>query len=111
MVLPCFNQSAGLASIVDGWVRALKKLDQPFEMIIVVDGSTDGSAETADGIAAREINVSVIRHGERRGYGAAIRTGLAASKHPLFLYSRNCFSQSIRPTSFPAAARTRCRAH
>jgi glycosyltransferase involved in cell wall biosynthesis len=87
MVLPCFNQSAGRASIVDGWVRALRKLDQPFEMIIVDDGSTDGSAETADGIAAREINVSVIRHGERRGYGAAIRTGLAASKHPLFLYS------------------------
>ena len=87
MVLPCFNQSAGLATIVDGWVRALKKLDQPFELLVVDDGSTDGSSKVAEGIAARETDVFVIRHGERRGYGAAIRTGLAAARHPLLFYS------------------------
>jgi glycosyltransferase involved in cell wall biosynthesis len=87
MVLPCFNQSAGLASIIDGWLRALKKLDQPFELLVIDDGSTDGSADIAASIAARDPDVSVIRHGERRGYGASIRTGLAAAKHPLLLYS------------------------
>jgi glycosyltransferase involved in cell wall biosynthesis len=87
VLLPCFNQAAGLSAIVDGWLRALNKLDREFELVLVDDGSTDGTHDVAGGFAARNPRVTVYRHDQRQGFGAALRTGVAAAQSPLVMYT------------------------
>jgi glycosyltransferase involved in cell wall biosynthesis len=53
----------------------------------VDDGSTDRSAALAEEWAGRHPRGRVLRHRVRSGFGAALRTGLAAARHPLFFYS------------------------
>jgi glycosyltransferase involved in cell wall biosynthesis len=68
-VIPCFNESATLATLV----RQVR--DWLPEVWVVDDGSTDATAECAEKAGAR-----VLRHVRNRGKGAALRTGLRAAQ-------------------------------
>jgi glycosyltransferase involved in cell wall biosynthesis len=87
VLLPAFNQAAGLDPIVENWLRALRRLERPVELIIIDDASTDDTGTVADKLAARHPEVRVLRHDARRGFGACLRTGLAAARHPLVFYA------------------------
>ena len=71
VVVPCFNESATLLEVV----RALRACPvQPLEILVVDDGSTDGSRE----IIQQELEPAGVRcayHDTNRGKGAALRTG------------------------------------
>lgn len=69
VVIPVHDEAASLPGVLAG----LARLDPPPAVLVVDDGSTDGSAERAAAVGA-----TVLRHGRRRGQGAALRTGLAA---------------------------------
>jgi glycosyltransferase involved in cell wall biosynthesis len=74
ILIPCFNEAATIRSLVQA---ALASEIRRTEIVIVDDGSTDGTAE----ILKREIEpqvAKVIYHPVNRGKGAALRTGLAA---------------------------------
>src|SRR5436305_1137532 len=87
VLLPVFNQSAGLEAIAESWLRVLAKLGRPFELIVVDDASTDESVAIAGKLAARHPDLRELRHEVRQGYGASLRTGLAAAVHPLIFYT------------------------
>lgn len=79
VVMPCFNEAATIDEIVK------RVLDSPWtnELIIVDDGSTDG---TRDRLAAiSDTRVNVILQPENRGKGAALRTGFAAATSPYLI--------------------------
>ena len=67
-ILPAYNEEVSIGSVV---LRARQHADR---VIVVDDGSHDHTAEVA-ALAGAE----VIRHGENRGKGAALRTGFAAA--------------------------------
>jgi glycosyltransferase involved in cell wall biosynthesis len=75
VVIPCFNEAATIERIVE---RVALHAPAGTELIVVDDGSTDGSAavlrEKIAGRAAR-----VFFHEKNRGKGAALRTGFAAA--------------------------------
>ncbi len=76
VIMPMFNERPTLRAAAE---RLLKtELQLPVELIVVDDGSTDGSAETVTDLADGE-RLRVLRRRRNRGKGAAIRTGLAAA--------------------------------
>ena len=80
-VLPAYNEAANLSQMVARTLEALDDAVPEYEVIIVDDGSRDATPRLADGLAARNSRVRVIRQPRRRGYGAALRAGIAeASK-------------------------------
>jgi glycosyltransferase involved in cell wall biosynthesis len=87
VLLPAYNQAAGLESIVGAWVRELDRLERPYELIVIDDASTDGTPSILAKLSATKPGVSVVRHEERKGFGAALRTGLTLAKHPLLVYT------------------------
>lgn len=86
-VLPAFDQEKALAPAVAAWVPALERLDRPYELLIVDDGSLDGTRAQADLLAARHARVRVLAHPERRGFGVCVRTALEVAAQPLFFYT------------------------
>jgi glycosyltransferase involved in cell wall biosynthesis len=74
ILMPVFNERATVAAAVDAVLDAAP-LDGDFELVIVDDGSTDGTSELLADASWRE-SVRVVDHPVNRGKGAAIATGL-----------------------------------
>lgn len=74
VVIPAFNERDGIARTVEQVRAALADEPYPVELVVVDDGSTDGTADRAAATGVR-----VIRQYENRGYGAALKAGIAAS--------------------------------
>ena len=73
IVVPVLNEEATLRSILER-VNAVE-LPLEKEIIVVDDGSTDGTPAIAEEMAAK-LPIRVVRHPRNRGKGAAVRTGL-----------------------------------
>ena len=73
VLIPSFNAGPRLADTVHGALAHWRPV------WVVVDGSTDGSADSVEQLAARDADVRVIRRARNGGKGAAIETGVAAA--------------------------------
>jgi dolichyl-phosphate beta-glucosyltransferase len=78
VVVPCFNEEVRLGATLEKIVGYLDRLGKTYEILVVDDGSRDGAVAVAEGLANE--NVRVLEHGENRGKGAAVRTGVLASR-------------------------------
>ena len=102
VVIPALDEEAAIGQTlerlldVEGELRAMGV--SALEIWVVDDGSRDRTAEIAEGFAG----VRVVRHGANRGYGAAIKTGLARARGELvaFLDADGTYP----PESFPRLA-------
>lgn len=78
VVIPAFEESARLGSSLERIVAYLTERGGAFEIVVVDDGSRDGTAEVANRFASRATRV--VRLPVNRGKGAAVRTGIAATR-------------------------------
>jgi glycosyltransferase involved in cell wall biosynthesis len=84
---PAYNDSGTIASMVIAAVRAAARLTHDFEVLVINDGSRDGTAEIADELARLYPQVRVIHHEKNRGYGGALRSGFANATKDLIFYT------------------------
>lgn len=85
VVVPCLDEEEGLGATVRALVESLEAGGGAggWEVVVVDDGSTDGTALRLAELTASLPGVRVLRHEENRGYGAAIKTALRQSRAEL----------------------------
>lgn len=75
VLLPAFNEERGLASLLDRLRAVTAAAVEPYRVVVVDDGSSDGTACVAEGFAGR-LELRLLRHSVNQGLGAALRSGV-----------------------------------
>src|SRR3954471_10255764 len=82
LCIPAYNEAGAVGETIERCLACEPALREAgisrFELIVVDDGSGDGTAEQIG-----KFPVRLIRHTVNRGYGAALKTGFSAAKHDL----------------------------
>lgn len=87
LFFPMYNEVDSVEGMIQKALVVLQKVTNDFEIIIVNDGSTDGSEILADRLAAANPHVHVIHHQGNKGYGQALRTGFASASKDIVMYT------------------------
>lgn len=80
IVIPAFNEGTHVAQQVRDVDAVMQRSGWVYEIIVVDDGSSDATASEADATGAR-----VLRRPKNRGYGAALKLGVARAQHGYIL--------------------------
>ncbi|MGH9323133.1 MAG: glycosyltransferase family 2 protein [Vicinamibacteria bacterium] len=87
MVFPAYNDAGTIASMVVSARRTARKLTEDFEILVVDDGSRDGTRAILDELQTLVPELRVLTHEENRGYGEALRSGFHAATKDLLFYT------------------------
>ncbi len=80
VVIPAFNEAQHVAAQVEAVRNVMELTGWGYEIVVVDDGSADGTAERAAATGVR-----VLRSRRNRGYGASLKRGIAATSQPWIL--------------------------
>ncbi len=84
---PCYNEVDNIERVARRAIAVLEDIGADYELVIVDDGSRDGTGQAADRIAAENESVKVIHHPTNLGYGAALQSGFRAATKKLVFYT------------------------
>lgn len=80
VVAPVFNERDNLKPLVDELLTVLRGMPLRFEIVLVDDGSRDGSSETMDALSAANAEVRAVHFKANRGQTAAFDAGFKAAR-------------------------------
>jgi glycosyltransferase involved in cell wall biosynthesis len=87
LILPCYNEAERLPRTLATYLESLPPAPAAVEVLVVDDGSADGTAEVAGAVAAGDGRLRVIRCATHRGKGFAVRTGMLAASGDLVVFT------------------------
>jgi glycosyltransferase involved in cell wall biosynthesis len=87
VVIPMYNEAESIEAAVAAARAALEAAGADYEIVIVDDASTDGSAALVEALASRDARIRLLRHARNRTLGGALRTGFGAAANELVLYT------------------------
>lgn len=79
VLLPAYNEAENLVELVPEIEKVLTANGITFEIVVVDDGSTDGTRGVMRGLFGEWANVTMLRHDRNRGTAAAIHSGMLAA--------------------------------
>ena len=88
LIIPAFNEAKRLPQFLTT-IRAYgaEQLSDDYEVLVVDDGSSDGSRESMERLATDWPQLKLLQHTQNRGKGAAVRTGMLAAQGELLLFA------------------------
>jgi len=88
VVLPVFNEIDSVDTTIQSLLRVLGKINEPYEIIIVNDGSTDGTANFLKN-ASLPATVKILTNKKNLGYGASLKIGIKKTEYE-YLFIVDC---------------------
>lgn len=80
IVVPVFNEEKTIPELIERILKAARSLNQPFELVLIDDGSSDGSAKLMSTAADEETEIVAVFLNRNYGQHAAVMAGLEASR-------------------------------
>jgi glycosyltransferase involved in cell wall biosynthesis len=87
VVLPAFDEIESIRFSVLTAHAILSELVETFEIIVVSDGSTDGTDAEVERLIPRVPHLRLVRKIANEGYGFALRDGFRAARHPFLFFT------------------------
>jgi glycosyltransferase involved in cell wall biosynthesis len=84
---PCYNDEATIGRMVELAGKTLDQCGIDGEIIVINDGSTDGSAEVLASLSDVDPRLRVVTHESNRGYGGALLSGFGAATREWVFYT------------------------
>src|SRR5436190_5041620 len=86
IVVPAYNEARRLPPTMAALAEFFRDFTQGYEVLIVVEGSEDGTLEIAAGLAAQQAHFQVVDNGPQRGKGHAVRSGMQRARGQIVFY-------------------------
>ena len=80
IVIPAYNEADGIEPVVRELARLMGASGIDHEILVVDDGSTDGTSDVIRELAEELESVRLLAHPHNRGYGAALKSGIRAAR-------------------------------
>jgi len=80
VIIPAYNEANGIEPTLRELAATMAESGLEHEIVVVDDGSTDGTSATVDALVSELPAVRLVRHPHNRGYGAALKTGIRSSR-------------------------------
>ena len=87
VLMPAYNEEAGIAFTVETTVPILDRLFEDYELIVIDDGSRDRTRAVLEGLTERFPRLRVLSYAPNRGYAEALRRGFAAGTKPYVCFT------------------------
>lgn len=84
--MPAFDEEARLPAALARMREHYGEQAYSWEIVVVSDGSTDGTNAYVEGVSAEEPRVKLLAYSPNRGKGHAVRTGMLAAEGDLLLF-------------------------
>ena len=84
VVIPCYNEINAIEATLESITKDLQSSSN-HEIIIVNDGSDDGTLELLEKISPNYPNIRILSHEQNRGYGASLKTGIRVAQAELIV--------------------------
>lgn len=80
VIVPCYNEVKALPEAIVDLQKILSDIG-PHELIIVDDGSTDGTSKALESLEKSILDLKVLKHEKNQGYGASLKMGVRHASH------------------------------
>jgi len=86
LVFPAYNEEENIAFAVQKAKKVLSSVADNWEIIVVNDGSRDGTCQIINQLSHLDSRIKPIHHHANLGYGAALKSGITSAKYDLIFF-------------------------